>query len=73
VTFLATPSGPGIDGVIGLSADAPAGFSDLAAAVRPRSHLLIGARAPSDGSVTVTRFSAVGAFVSGRSLSRPAP
>lgn len=33
-TFRATPSGPGIDGVIGLSAGAPAGFSELAAAVR---------------------------------------
>jgi hypothetical protein len=34
VTFRATPSDPGIDGVIGQSAGAPAAFSDLATAVR---------------------------------------
>ena len=34
VTFRATPSDPGIDGVIGQSAGAPATFSDLATAVR---------------------------------------
>lgn len=34
LTFNATPSGPGIDGVIGWSAGAPSKFSDLAAAVR---------------------------------------
>jgi hypothetical protein len=34
VTFRATPSAPGIDGVIGQSAGAPAAFSDLATAVR---------------------------------------
>lgn len=34
VTFQATPSAPGIDGVIGQSAGVPAAFSDLATAVR---------------------------------------
>jgi hypothetical protein len=34
VTFQATPSEPGIDGVIGQSAGAPTAFSDLATAVR---------------------------------------
>lgn len=34
VMFRATPSEPGIDGVIGWSAGAPSGFSDLAAATR---------------------------------------
>jgi len=34
VTFRATPSDPGIDGVMGLSAGPPTAFSDLAAAVR---------------------------------------
>jgi hypothetical protein len=44
VTFNATPSAPGIDGVIGWSAGEPSKFSDLAAAVRFAPSSVIDAR-----------------------------